>query len=235
MKVVALFSGGKDSMYSLWIASSFGWEVKTLLSMLPESDSSFMFHRPNVEWVPLQAEAMDLPLIMQRSSGEKLRELDDLKSLMQSVKVDGIVTGAVASEYQKEKVDMICEELGLCSFSPLWHKEGEQLLREMVGAGFEIMITSVSAAGFDESWLGRRIDEKCVEELLELRRRYGISVVGEGGEMETFVTDAPSFKKKIKIKKTEKSWDGVRGVLEIRDAELVSRSERETPHSSEVG
>jgi len=224
MKVAALFSGGKDSTYSLWLASSFGWEVKTLLSMLPESDSSFMFHRPNIEWVPLQAEAMDLPLIMQRSSGEKLRELDDLKSLMQSVKVDGIVTGAVASEYQKEKVDMICEELGLCSFSPLWHKEGEQLLRDMVGAGFEIMITSVSAAGFDESWLGRRIDERCVEELLELRRRYGISIVGEGGEMETFVADAPFLRKKIRINKAEKSWDGVRGVLEIKDAELVRKS-----------
>lgn len=124
MRVAVLFSGGKDSTFALWLAESFGWEVKTLLTMFPESDSSYMFHRPNVAWVPLQAEAMNMPVIMQRSSGEKLSELEDLKSLIQSVKVDGIVSGAVASEYQKEKIDLICEELGVCSFSPLWHKEG---------------------------------------------------------------------------------------------------------------
>lgn len=93
----------------------------------------------------------------------------------------------------------------------------------MFEAGFEIIITSVSAAGLNQSWLGRRIDERCIEELLKLREKYGISIVGEGGEMETFVTDAPFFKNKIKIKKAEKSWDGVRGVFEIKDAELAGK------------
>jgi ABC transporter with metal-binding/Fe-S-binding domain ATP-binding protein len=223
MKVAVLFSGGKDSTFALWIASSFGWEVKALLTMLPESDSSYMFHLPNVEWVPLQADAMGLPVIIQRSSGDKISELGDLKSLIQSIEVDGIVTGAVASEYQKEKVDMICEELGVRSFSPLWHKDGEQLLREIVEAGFSVIITSVSAEGFDESWLGRELDEGCINELVELGKRYGISVVGEGGEMETFVLDAPLFKKKLKISKAEKKWDGVRGTFEIKNLQLVKK------------
>jgi len=226
MKVALLFSGGKDSAYALWTASSFGWEVKVLLTMLPTSDSSYMFHRPNVEWTPLQAEAMDLPLIMQKSSGEKTSELDDLKSLIQSVKVDGIVSGAIGSEYQKEKVDMICEELGLRSFSPLWHKDGEMLLKDMMHAGFEMIITSVSAEGFDESWLGRKIDEECIKELLKLKDRYSISIVGEGGEMETFVLYSPMFKKRLKILKGEKRWDGVRGVFEIKDAKLVKNPNR---------
>ena len=226
MKVALLFSGGKDSAYALWTASSFGWEVKVLLTMLPASDSSYIFHRPNVEWTPLQAEALDIPLIMQKSSGEKTPELDDLKSLLQSTKVDGVVTGAIESEYQKEKVDMICEELGLRSFSPLWHKDGEMLLKDIVNAGFEVIITSVSAEGFDESWLGRKIDEECIRELLKLRDRYGISVVGEGGEMETFVLYSPMFKKRLKILKSERRWDGVRGVFEIKDAKLIKNSSR---------
>ncbi|NYZ76086.1 TIGR00289 family protein [Candidatus Micrarchaeota archaeon] len=221
MKVAVLFSGGKDSTFAIWLASSFGWEVKALLTILPASDSSYMFHKPNVEWTPLQAEAMDLPLIMQRSSGDKLSELDDLKSLIQSIDVDGVVTGAIGSEYQKEKVDVICEELGLKSFSPLWHKEGEILLRELVDAGFKVIITSVSAEGLDESWLGRKIDSKCIDELLELSKKHGISIVGEGGEMETFVLNAPFFKKRIKVIKSEKKWDGVRGTLEIKDAKLT--------------
>jgi len=222
MKVAVLFSGGKDSTFTIWLASSFGWNVKALLTILPASDSSYMFHKPNVAWTPLQAEAMDLPLIMQRSSGDKLSELDDLKSLMQSIDVDGVVTGAIGSEYQKEKVDIICEELGLKSFSPLWHKEGEILLRELVDAGFEVIITSVSAEGLDESWLGRKIDSKCIDELLELSKKHGISIVGEGGEMETFVLNSPFFKKRVKVIKSEKKWDGVRGTLEIKDAKLTS-------------
>jgi len=226
MKVALLFSGGKDSAYALWTASSFGWEIKVLLTMLPASDSSYMFHRPNVEWTPLQAEALDIPIIMQKSSGEKTPELDDLKSLIQSIEVDGVVTGAIGSEYQKEKVDMICEELGLRSFSPLWHKDGEMLLKDIVNAGFEVIITSVSAEGFDESWLGRKIDEECIRELLKLRDRYGISVVGEGGEMETFVLYSPMFKKRLKILKSERRWDGVRGVFEIKDAKLIKNSSR---------
>jgi len=223
MEVALLFSGGKDSTFALWVASLFGWEVKVLLTVLPESDSSYMFHHPNVQWVPLQAEAMSMPVIMRRSSGEKHAELEDLKFLIQSVQVDGVVTGAVESEYQKERVDMICEELGLRSFSPLWHKDGEQLLREMVDAGFESIITSVSAEGLDESWLGRRIDEECIGELLKVSKKHGISVVGEGGEMETFVTDSPLFQRKVKILKAEKTWDGVRGVFHIKDAKLAEK------------
>lgn len=226
MRVSLLFSGGKDSTYALWVAESWGWEV-VLLTMLPESDSSYMFHHPNVEWTPLQAEAMGLPLLLCRTSGEKLSELDDLREFVKDAGADGVVTGAVESEYQKEKVDIICEELGMRSFAPLWHKDGESLLRELVEAGFEIMITSVSAEGLDESWLGRRIDGGCVDELIRLREKYGVSVVGEGGEMETFVLDAPFFKKRINVKEGERRWDGVRGAYLIRDAELAEKPVRQ--------
>ena len=52
----------------------------------------------------------------------------------------------------------------------------------------------------------------------------GIHPFLEGGEGETFVADAPFFKKKIMIKKWKKSWDGVRGVAEIVEAELKTKS-----------
>jgi diphthamide synthase (EF-2-diphthine--ammonia ligase) len=46
----------------------------------------------------------------------------------------------------------------------------------------------------------------------------------EGGEGETFVTDASFFTKKIKIKKWNKKWDGIRGIAEIVEAELVTKT-----------
>ena len=46
----------------------------------------------------------------------------------------------------------------------------------------------------------------------------------EGGEGETFVTDAPFFKKRIVIEEWDKSWDGIRGVAKIKKAKLVEKT-----------
>ncbi len=218
MKVAVLFSGGKDSTYAAWLALSYGWDVVSLVTMLPESSSSYMFHYPNVRWTPLQADAMDLPLIMKKTSGKKDVELDDLEDVLSDLRIDAVITGAVASEYQKEKIDMLCEKLNLRSFSPLWHKNPEQLLREMLDAGFEIILTSVSAEGFDKNWLGRNIDSKCIDDLVNLGKKFSINLSGEGGEYESMVLNAPFFKYRIKIASSEISWKGTSGSLEVKDA-----------------
>lgn len=223
MRAVILFSGGKDSTYATWLTQSYGWDIVSMLTMLPESSSSYMFHYPNVNWTPLQAEAMELPLILKKTAGRKDEELEDLKDVLSELKIDCVVTGAIASEYQKERIDMLCEELNLKSFAPLWHKNSEQLLREMLDSEFDIIITSVSAEGFDESWLGRRIDENCIDDLVKLNKKFGINIVFEGGEAETLVTDCPLFNRKIIITKSEKHWEGTTGSFKVTDAVLEEK------------
>ncbi len=78
-------------------------------------------------------------------------------------------------------------------------KEMRSLLRE----GFEIIFSSIAAEGLDKSWLGRKITENDVDRLAELNRKYGLNIAGEGGEFESFVTDAPMFRKRIEILETE--------------------------------
>jgi ABC transporter with metal-binding/Fe-S-binding domain ATP-binding protein len=218
MKVAALFSGGKDSAFALWCAQQQGWEVKVLLTLCPKSPESYMFHHPNIEWTRLQAKAMGIPQLLRKTSGEKEKELEDLRAIIKEAvrkfKVSGIICGALASEYQKERVDFACEELGLKSFAPLWRKDQPALMRE-IADNFEVVITSVSAEGFDESWLGRKIDSACLSDLERLRRRYGVSVSGEGGEYESFVLNAPIFKKRIRIEKSEKTWGKGAGAYRI--------------------
>lgn len=223
MKALLLFSGGKDSTYATWLTLSYGWDITSMLTMLPESPSSYMFHYPNVNWTPLQAEAMELPLILKKTIGKKDEELEDLKDVLSELKIDCVITGAVASEYQKEKIDLLCEELNLKSFAPLWHKNPEQLLREMLDSEFDIIITSVSAEGFDENWLGRRIDENCIDDLVKLNKKFGINISGEGGEYESLVLDAPFFKSKIKIISSEKHWEGTTGSFKVTDAVLKKK------------
>jgi diphthine-ammonia ligase len=212
MKLVALLSGGKDSVYALYKAKKEGHEIKYLATIHSKNPDSYMYHTPNIGLTFMQSRAMNIQLVSKESLGIKEREIKDLKILLKGLDVDGVICGAIASKYQKDRVENVCKELKL-----------KKLLREMLKEGFEIIITAVAAQGFDENWLGRKIDEDCIKDLIELNKKYGISIVGEGGEMETFVLDCPLFDKKIQITKAEKIWKGNNGMYEIKDAKFVEK------------
>ncbi len=228
MRVISLFSGGKDSCYATYLALKRNLEIFTLISVIPESPESWMFHYPNVEWTHLQAEAMDLPLIKVYTKGEKEKELEDLKSvlvdLVREAKVEGVIHGGVASNYQKSRIDRLCKELKLKSIAPLWGRDPEELLKEMLEEGFKFILTGCYAEGLDKSWLGKVIEKEDLRKLMELKEKYGIHLGFEGGEAETMVLDAPFFKKRVKIlkarvvKEGEFSWRYV-----IEDATLEGK------------
>ena len=219
MKLAALVSGGKDSLYAAYLAGK-KHEIKYIISIVSENPESYMFHVPNIHLVEEQANLMDIPLIKKKTKGVKEDELKDLEGVLSTIadEIGGIVTGAVASNYQKNRIDKICEKLKIKSVASLWHKNPERLIKDMIKDKFEIIITAVAAPPLDEKWLGRKIDEECIEELKGLNKKYGISIVGEGGEYESLVTYCPLFKGKIKIVESEKLWDEKTksGVLDIK-------------------
>jgi len=219
MKLAALCSGGKDSSYALWLAMKDGHEIARIVAMIPKREDSWMFHYPNIHLVDLFAECAEMPLTKSETSGVKEEELEDLRETLSGIEVEGIVSGAIASAYQKSRIEQICKELGLTSITPLWERDPLELLRETLAEGFKTVITSVSAEGLDEDWLGREIDEDCIEDLAELRDKFGINPAGEGGEYETLVLDAPFFKKRIEILEERQEWRGDSGYLLIQSAE----------------
>jgi len=223
MKIAALCSGGKDSTFALWLTMKQGHEVERIVAMIPRRDDSFMFHYPNIHLVNLFAECAGLPLLKAETSGERGQELADLKHVLQGLDVEGIVSGGIASNYQKNNIDKICGELGLASLAPLWGREPVELIQEMLRAGFEIITTSAAAQGLDENWLGRKLDEKALEELVRLREKYGVNPSGEGGEYESLALDAPFFKSRIEVLEAEKIWRGTSGHYLIKRARLVGK------------
>ena len=223
MRVAALCSGGKDSSFALWLAMHQGHEVAHIVAMIPRREDSWMFHYSNIQLIDLFAECVSLPLVKAETSGEREVELEDLKRVLSGLDVEGVISGAIASNYQKSRIDRICGELGLKSIAPLWGKEPLELLREFIAGGFEAIVTSVSAEGFDESWLGRKLDEAAVRDLLELNRRYKVNLSGEGGEYESLVLDAPFFEKRIEPVEVERVWRGTNGYLIIKQAKLVEK------------
>lgn len=220
MRVCVLFSGGKDSTYALYIMQQYGWDIDCLVTMLPQREDSYMFHTPNIRFASTIADALEIPIKTKETSGEKETELEDLKKILKDTDVDGVVSGAIMSDYQKTRVDRICHDLGIKSFAPLWRKNQEMLVREMIDTGFRIIIVGVFAQHLDESWLGREIDHKALNELLEFQRKYKINIAGEGGEMETMVLDGPNFKKRVVLKKWNKKYDRDSGILHIDELML---------------
>ena len=96
-------------------------------------------------------------------------------------------------------------------------------MRKIVSLGYRIIICGVAAWGLDESWLGRTIDDECIDELVELNEKYGVDIAFEGGEAETLAVDGPIFKRKIRILKYKKEWHLDSGVYIIEDAILEDK------------
>ena len=223
LHVATLVTGGKDSALALHRTLKRGYEVKHLVTMVPQREDSWMFHYPNIHMVDLFAQAVGIPLVKAETSGIKEAELTDLRQVLARLDVDAIVTGAIFSQYQKKRVDEICQELGLKHIAPLWHKAPLELLKEIVTLKMETIIVGVYAYGFDETWLGRKINEATIKDLVELNSKFQVSLVGEGGEYETLVLDAPFFKKKIQLIETKKIWEGQSGYSIVKKAVLVNK------------
>ena len=224
MKVAVLYSGGKDSTYAMYRAKGHGREIACLVSMKSKNPSSYMFHVPNIDMVKLQAKALDIPLLFRETEGIKEKELKDLRNALLEAKkkynIEGVVSGAVASEYQRYRVETVCADLGLKSIAPLWHLDPRKYITDFIKDGFKAIITSVAADGFSPEWLGRSISIETLDDLQKLHEKFGIHIGGEGGEIETFVTDGPIFKKRIEIGEAEKVWQHDVGFYIIKKAKL---------------
>ncbi len=203
VKIAALFSGGKDSCLALWKILQQGYDVCCLVSILPARSDSFMYHRPEKKVLELQSKALGIPLIVEKTRGEKEKELAELKKVLIEAKkrfgVQGIVSGALYSNYQRKRIQKICYSLQLKLFSPLWHKKQGEELHELVDNGFVFVFTKIAAMGLGKEWLGKQIGKKEIAELENLNKKIGLNVAGEGGEFESLVLDAPNYCKRIRI------------------------------------
>lgn len=176
--------------------------------MIPENVDLYMFQTPEVNFLKMQAFALDMPLLITKTKGEKEKELVDLKQAIVFAKakfgLTGIVAGTLYSNYQKDRIEKICKELDLNLITPLWHVKEEEEIRLLLDNDFMFVICKIAAFGFSEKMLGKVIDYKDLEELKKLNKKYHTNIAGEGGEYETLVLDSPVFKKRISIIESQK-------------------------------
>jgi ABC transporter with metal-binding/Fe-S-binding domain ATP-binding protein len=226
MKLGVLFSGGKDSVFACWRAMEKN-EVACLITLVSENPDSYMFHTPNISRTGLQAEAMGIALLTWKTQGIKEEELSDLAAAIAAARekfgIQGIVTGAIESVYQAARVQRVCRSLNLWCYNPLWQTDQVDYLRRLLKEGFSVMFSGVFAYPFDAFWLGASLTEERIKTLERLERKYRINPSGEGGELESFVLDAPFFRKRIEILKASKRYANYRGRFVIEKMRLAEK------------
>ena len=220
MRLGCLFSGGKDSTYAIYESMRCGHEIRCLLTLFPPSNESQLFHFPNIGITPMVAEAIRVPHLVSSVKGIDLCcELEALESLVKQAKakydIEGIMHGGISSRFQNSNFGTCCNKYGLSIFSPLWNRPAIKFMKELISNGFKTLITSVSAMGLDRYWLGKIIDEKALDKLIELSDRNHFNLNFEGGEAETLVLDSPIHHNMVDILESQIEWDGQRGILTI--------------------
>jgi uncharacterized protein (TIGR00290 family) len=214
MKVIASWSGGKDSAFALYKAIQQGHEVQNLLIMVSDQGKS-NFHMISTELLDAQAEAIGIPIIKWSTTPETY-EKEFTKALKQAKAkgAEGIVTGDIYDVAQHEAgwLERICQKAGLIPVKPLWHRDTQQVLNEFINEGFKATVVRVKEAVLGMECLGRQLNKDFYNDLLKLGN---VDLCGERGEYHTFVTDGPMFKKRIEIQETKTSTVNGWGRLEI--------------------
>jgi diphthine-ammonia ligase len=202
MTWAALTSGGKDSILSCQKAIDSGKTVEFLVTARPKNRDSYMFHSANLDVVPVIAKVAGMKYVEILTEGNKEEELADLESGLAALDVEGVIAGAVASQYQADRVKAITDRLGMELFTPLWHMDTEQLLLE-VARRMDARIIVTAAEGLDASFLGARIDETLIQRLKQVAATRRINLAGEGGEYESITLNAPFYSRPITYTSSE--------------------------------
>ncbi len=220
MKIVAAWSGGKDSCFACYKAIQEGYEVSNLLIMMSDPSES-NFHLIRADMLDAQSQAIGIPIVKCTTNPSTYEQ--DFKKALMKMKiegVEGIVTGDVfdVALHEAGWLDRICKEVGLTPVRPLWHRDTQQILEEFINEGFKATLVRIKTDKLGMDWLGREVNKEFFDDLLKLGT---VDPCGEHGEFHTFVTDGPLFKKnRIEILESEKAKLNGNGRLVIKRFEV---------------
>ena len=202
MKVIASWSGGKDSCFACYKALAEGYEVSYLVNFISREFRRVSFHGTRAHLISRQAQAIGIPLVQYTITPDMSLYEQTFKKAVSALKrkgIEGMVFGDIYLQEHKDWIERVCGELGITPLLPLWGMASERVLSEFIEAGFEAVIVSAKSDIFDEKWLGQRIDHSLLPDMKELGQEKGLDVCGEQGEYHTLVVDGPLFRKRVQV------------------------------------
>ena len=202
MKVIASWSGGKDSCFACYKALAQGYEVSYLVNFISREFRRVSFHGTRAHLISRQAQTIGIPLVQYTVPPDMSLYEQTFKKAVSALKrngIEGMVFGDIYLQEHKDWIERVCGELNITPLLPLWGMASERVLSDFIEAGFEAVIVSVKSDIFDEKWLGQRIDHSALFGLKKLEEEKGLDVCGEQGEYHTLVVDGPLFRKRVQV------------------------------------
>lgn len=224
MRLAALCSGGKDSVLSMYLAHQSGHEICYVVGISSPGES-WIFHTPNAWLVPMIADAMGIRFKGAETDGTEAGDMEALRSALGGLDAEGVIMGGIWSDYQWDRINNICGDLGLMVYAPLWRKNQSLVYDEIGAAGIEAIIVGTFAEGLDETYLGCSLDAACKERLIKAGERIELSVTGEGGEYESLVLDSPMHTKRLAIRKERRDVSRGSSLLTVEEATLENKGQ----------
>ena len=191
MKAVALFSGGKDSLYALYLVEKTGVMINHLLTLIPNLPGPSP-HTKNLEALKILSESM----------GKQLKIFDFKRKgafveAVKSLEVNALVAGDIFVEEHVAGLKDVCGKIGLELLEPLYRRNTSEVFDEIFSLGFKALITGVNLKYLEEKWLGFIISK---ENSNSFRSKIGsVDPLGENGEFHTLVLDCPLYAKSFKV------------------------------------
>ncbi|KAF2242576.1 adenine nucleotide alpha hydrolases-like protein, partial [Trematosphaeria pertusa] len=201
LKVIALISGGKDSLFSILHCLANGHAVVALANLYPpptpddDDLNSYMYQTVGHAVIPLYEEALGIPLYREEIRGSAAnssrdytaQEDDETESLVPLLKrikeahpeANAVSTGAIFSTYQRTRVESVAVRLGLTPLSYLWQYPylppytQSSLLCDMEAVGQDARIIKVASGGLDDGFLWANVaDSRTVARMKKALARF---------------------------------------------------------------
>jgi diphthine-ammonia ligase len=222
MKVVAAWSGGKDSCFAYYKALKSGSDIVSLVTFM-QSESVSSFHGIGAELLEAQANAIGMPIAKVVTSPETYEaQFKNVLLKFKSKGVEGLITGDIyeVAGHEEHWLERVCSEIGYTPVRPLWQGNTKRIFEDFIQAGFKATVVRTKLSLLGKEWLGRQLDKEFLSDILKVKN---VDPCGEGGEYHTVVTDGPIFTNGIKLSQTEKTSQGEFGRLEILKFEVTPK------------
>ncbi len=221
MKVVSLWSGGKDSCLACYKARALGYEVAALFNFTEAKGKKSLSHNLPAQLVAEQAALTGLPIFQKATSRENYeRGFKAMVSEWQKKeKVEGIVFGDIYLREHKDWIERVCRELKINPIMPLWGIDTLKLIMEFIREGFEAIVVAAKVDLLGREVLGNKIDYEFIK---RLDKR--IDPCGEKGEFHSLVTKGPMFNGRIEILKSKRLLKGESRYLDIIEWKIYEKS-----------
>ncbi|MFP3166719.1 MAG: ATPase [Nitrososphaeria archaeon] len=188
---VALFSGGKDSVYSAILY----WPVDLFVIFDYDFLGLASPHLINLRKSIELAEALSVPVtVLKVHKGSAMKEQVDF---FRKINASKIIAGDQGVKDHLDYFSKIAEESGAELEEPLWAKDPAKLLKEEAS---KLSFLIIGVKDGLESLLCKKVGRKNVNEFFRTLDNIKLNPIGEAGEFHTFVYNIYDLGVQIKVR-----------------------------------